>query len=724
MAEQIVIDLSVNAEKGNQGVGTLRQQLKLAVTDAQAMAEQFGETSKQAIEAAKKAANLKEQIADINDTINALSPEAKFNAVIGVAQGIAGGFAAAQGAMALFGAESENVQKALLKVQAAMAIAQGLNDIKGLSDSFKNLGIVIRSSTVYVKLAALAQVAYNSVVGASTGAMKLFRLALASTGIGALVVALGSAVVYWKELNAWVEKNSVTVIKWGKIILGALSPPIAIINLLSKGVEFLATRFDFVKAATEKVSAQFEWLGAKIRELLEEVGLLDTKEEAAAEKRQEQSKIREQQIQRQIALAKAQGASEEELAALEVSLAREKFLAYDQYIKARKAAGREVTEEEQSNYEELAQGLKIAKLEEIKAQENANKKLQEEREKAFKKIQEENKKRKEEEERLQRELQDAKIANIANEQEREVAQLNLSFQRKLEAIKGNSAVEIALRKEIETQHQTQLAELNNGFAIAEAERKAEELQAKFASEDALLNARLEEAKIKNQNEELIRREQAALKLEQDLVEAGENANLKLAAEINYNNALTEIERAAEEERLESQRQVRDAKLTLAQNTMGALTAISETFIRSGKKQEAVQKALAITQLGIDTAKSISATIAGASAAAAAGGPAAPFLLAGYITSGIATILTAFASAKKTLGGAGGGGSTPSLSGTGGGGNNNAPDTRVPRPSDVEGLNRGQAVTQAMEFNIKANVIESDMTDTQKKISDIKERATF
>src|SRR3990170_1252356 len=121
---------------------TLKQQLKEAVKEAQLLSAQFGESSKEAFAAQKKVANLKEEISDFGDRINALNPEAKFAAVSKVASGIAGGFAAAQGAMALFGAESEDVQKALLKVQAALALSQGLNEIKGLGDAFKNFKLV------------------------------------------------------------------------------------------------------------------------------------------------------------------------------------------------------------------------------------------------------------------------------------------------------------------------------------------------------------------------------------------------------------------------------------------------------------------------------------------------------------------------------------------------------------------------------------------------------
>lgn len=152
---------------------TLKQQLKEAVKEAQLLAAQFGETSKEAFAAQKKVAVLKEEISDFGDRINALNPEAKFTAISKVASGIAGGFSAATGAMALFGGESEDVQKALLKVQAALAFSQGLNEIKGLSDSFKNLGVVATK-----ELAAI-----QKATGLALGPLALIAGAIAIVGV-------------------------------------------------------------------------------------------------------------------------------------------------------------------------------------------------------------------------------------------------------------------------------------------------------------------------------------------------------------------------------------------------------------------------------------------------------------------------------------------------------------------------------------------------------------
>jgi hypothetical protein len=137
----------------------------------------------------------------------------------GALGGVTAGFSLAQGAFAVFGSESKEVEQALLKVQAAMAIQQGVQGIKESINSFKSLGAVIKATSVY-------QAAYNFIqtgtakgteevieakvldtqatvaqgaatvgaAGATTlaaGALKILRLALISTGIGVLIAGLG-----------------------------------------------------------------------------------------------------------------------------------------------------------------------------------------------------------------------------------------------------------------------------------------------------------------------------------------------------------------------------------------------------------------------------------------------------------------------------------------------------------------------------------------------------
>ena len=63
----------------------------------------------------------------------------------GALNGVTAGFSLAQGVMGTFGAESEQIEKALLKVQSAMAIQQGIQGFREAVPSFKALKTAIVS---------------------------------------------------------------------------------------------------------------------------------------------------------------------------------------------------------------------------------------------------------------------------------------------------------------------------------------------------------------------------------------------------------------------------------------------------------------------------------------------------------------------------------------------------------------------------------------------------
>jgi hypothetical protein len=140
------------------------------------------------------AAKLEDQIGDTRDRVRILASDTfKFDAAVGATQALASGFELAQGAAALFGSESEDLQKALLKVQAATAVANGVQQIAAL---------VTQESAIKTAVLTAAQAAYAAVVGTSTGALRLFKLAIAGTGIGILVLALGELVGYFMQLQS------------------------------------------------------------------------------------------------------------------------------------------------------------------------------------------------------------------------------------------------------------------------------------------------------------------------------------------------------------------------------------------------------------------------------------------------------------------------------------------------------------------------------------------
>jgi len=265
MAENLNLNVNVNTSGAEGSIGSLKKQLREAQNEVVVLSDKFGATSKEAIEAAKRVAGIKDQIGDAKTLVDAFNPDAKFKALSASLSGVAGGFAAVQGAMALFGSESENVQKTLLKVQSAMAISQGLQSIGESVDSFKQLGAVIQSTTLYqsaynfimgdtvevTKEAVLSveaettaleaqavattevavastgatatleaeAVATNQVTVATTGAtiaLRIFRAALIATGIGAAVLLVGLLVESFMNFVGAAEKARLAKIKFDK----------------------------------------------------------------------------------------------------------------------------------------------------------------------------------------------------------------------------------------------------------------------------------------------------------------------------------------------------------------------------------------------------------------------------------------------------------------------------------------------------------------------------
>ena len=100
--------------------------------------------------------------------------------------GATSGFAATQGAMALFGSENDALEKSLLKVQSALAIQQGVD---GLRTSYKELG-------GKTGIATKAQAAFNFV-------MNLNPIILIVTGI---TLAIGALLKFTSVLDPVIQK--------------------------------------------------------------------------------------------------------------------------------------------------------------------------------------------------------------------------------------------------------------------------------------------------------------------------------------------------------------------------------------------------------------------------------------------------------------------------------------------------------------------------------------
>jgi hypothetical protein len=248
-ATQEVKKLDSAFEATDQTVKGLRTQLREATANVALMADKFGDTSREAINAAKKAADLKDRIGDAKALTDAFNPDAKFKAVASSLAGVAGGFSALQGAMALFGNENKDVEKALLKVNAAMALSQGLQAVGESVDSFKQLGAVIKSTTTFQTLnnaatqtAVTIQKAFGIATVQTSVGFNILKGAIIATGVGALVVALGLVVQNFDKISNWIKNSP----------LGTLAKGVG--NLVEQFTDFIGVTSD-AERNLDKLSA-------------------------------------------------------------------------------------------------------------------------------------------------------------------------------------------------------------------------------------------------------------------------------------------------------------------------------------------------------------------------------------------------------------------------------------------------------------------------------------
>ena len=190
---------------------SLRSQLREATQELIKLQNTAGASSNEIANAAKRAAELKDQIGDAKSTIEAFDPDAKFKAFSQSIQGVAGAFAATQGALALVGVESAEVEKQLLKVQGALALSEGLNTVLNSIQGFKNLANVIKQNVL---------TAFASMKAAAISAFTTMRGALIATGVGAFAVALGLIVSNFDAIKEAVLKAIPGLANVGKIFSG------------------------------------------------------------------------------------------------------------------------------------------------------------------------------------------------------------------------------------------------------------------------------------------------------------------------------------------------------------------------------------------------------------------------------------------------------------------------------------------------------------------------
>ena len=661
------------------GVGSMKAELRSL------KAEIAAATDPVQMEAlAKKAGELTDRIKDANDAVNVFASGSKFEQISNSFDGIKSSlmsldFEEASEKSKVFASNLGKIGKA--DISGALKGITGM--VKTLGGAFVKLGVQILTNPIFLLAAVIVAIVAGIVVF-------LNKIGVLQKALDILMIPINAIIDGFKRLTDWLGLTQYAAEENGKKMQAANE----------KAAESSKKR-------TEKISSAYDIEIAKAKAAGKDTTNLEIAKSKAINKEAE-GRLR----------------------------SAEKEYAYLQKIASKDNLERRKKLREQMEAEKkiLSDGRKDQRLLQIaddaeqaqKAKENATKRL--EAQKAYAKN------------RLdaQRTIRDIEIALIENDSEREIATVNEKYKRLIEDVKKNENLtgseKVRLTALYESQKQAELDKSAQLQAEAEAKRQAQITQAITDNQNVQLQKQedFEEQlrlltmsdterqldEIQTRYFELIAQAEQygldTIELEKKRADEIKAVQDKIAKD-EKDKALAEIELA---------KQVRDAKISTVGDYANAVTNLATLVTNDQKKLEKINKASALVQIGIDTAKAISSLVA-ASQSNALNGLTGGLAGAAQFATGILQITTNMVKAKQLL-------SNPAGSVSGGGSNPSSTSSTTSTAAAVPMVNlfgqgnqlntasASQSVTNTNQnIVVQAVVSETDITSTQNKIDKIK-----
>lgn len=617
-----------------------QRQLTKAVKEYQTIALQAGETSPIGQQAIEEAGKLSDRIQDLSNRVKVAGEDgANMQAALQLGSTIMAGYGAFQGITALVGEENEELTETLVKLNAVQTILISLEEIRAALEA---------ESALRIKATTIAQKLYTIAVGETTGAMKLLRLAMIATGIGALIAGIVLLIQNWDKLTG--------VIASTKIAQEGLNDTLEDYKTGAtdavKETNQVKVAFDLAKQGViskeEALQTYNETLGdsfGKATDLNEAERLYAEKTDAyikatalRAQANALLTKAAEEQANALTAQMEDQvGFLDNEIAGLQRQFGfindSQKTLVEGQ--KKGVAEAKKTSQQRASIFEQEATRL----LKEAETTETANgikseseQKLAEQRQKladdaakkrqeAADKEREEEQKRAEELKRLEREITDATIAAIADRETRERMALAEKHRRELEDLRAQYGERQELIMSLE-------------------ERQAIEQQNFDRTQDELSQQIVEDAKAKKAEDDQVQIDQAK----------------------STSQAMFDIWKKSQEDQQAIDQAIFESRASFASNVANVIGQLAGL----AKEGTATQKALALTEIAINTAVGFVQGLRIAQQSAAATGPGAAFAFPIFYAQQLAAVLGAAKQAKNILG-SGASVSAPSVPSSGGSG---------------------------------------------------------
>ena len=308
--ETIDIQIKSNAPEVTKETTSLRQQIKELRKEMESCAVGTDEYTA----ALQKLANVTHDYKDQQEAIRNSAGDlgTVFDNLQSVSSNVAAGFSAVNAVTTLFGANSENLQKVMVKLQAGMALVQGLKGMEGMGKNMKHLITSVKAMITSTK----TQTAANKALAASEGtvttatkatstAMKGLKKAILATGIGVIIVLVGELAAHFEDLLNLLKFNKKEAVDYGEVLDNLTEKH----QKQNKELEFKLAKMKLMgKSYEELYFAQLEHLTAQKLEIQNTLLQIET-EQALIELRKKKNgdirkKDREQYENNKVAIEK------------------------------------------------------------------------------------------------------------------------------------------------------------------------------------------------------------------------------------------------------------------------------------------------------------------------------------------------------------------------------------------------------------------------------------
>ena len=552
-------------EKVESGTLSMREMTR-AVKEYQTIALQAGENSPIGQQAIAQAGELKDRLSDLQQQVVNTGQDGKhLQGALAIGTGIVAGYGAVESAMALVGSDSKELEKTLVKLTAVTTLLNSVNEVRALFE--RQSAMMVTLNAIKTGIMTVAQYAYTTAVGTTTGAMKLLRLSMLAIPIFAIIAGVMALV--------------------------------SAMDLFGESTEEAAAKqkaFDEMQAKSLKKSQDYLTNNLKTKQDThdKEIELMKAKGVSSDEiykKEKDNLELTQRNLEKQVTFG--------------IKMNAEQYTLYKDTLQAKKVLEathqKEISDEQEKGAEDRKKNNEKRKAERIQSEKDKQAKLLE----------------------LQRLTEDLINANIEDSGLRQLAQLRTQHEREYNDLTVKFGNNQKLIDELTVKQFNETQALKDDLTNQQTEKDKQKLAKENTDAKARLEARILNFRADFEAEQGAKKELADLELAQALqnqdLTNGEIEKLKEEHEIKIQS----LNEETKNKEIANHKAVADAIFEIAQDSLNAAQSLSDIIfsikqsglkkgseeeLKSAKKQFEINKQMQIAQAIINGASAVTAIL--------------------------------------------------------------------------------------------------------------------